>query len=255
MTDERVQREDPLPAAAFVPPALLAKVSPEVRAAIEAGTTEELLPLRDDPAVIAEQVREYQRATRARVWETTIADGWPAYRAATVEALSPAQSPARLAAWLSRPADAPVGRMLVLAGTTGAGKTYAAFALGNFAAAQGLAVRAWSHRGYLAALSVDDDREADWLIRKRARDAGLLILDDFGAELRTDAPASEHKTTETCELLSSRLAAFGKTIITTNLPSSALAVMFGGRIVSRLFEATVVSVKGEDRRRPSNLEW
>jgi hypothetical protein len=174
------------------------------------------------------------------------------------------QHPAELAAWLTDPDTL----TLILAGTTGSGKTMAAYATAAEAVAVGAAmrdrtgkvtvrpllVRAWTVNGYLAELRPDGSPDPVWLIRDRARTAELLILDDLGAE--TDDATKEFVRKELVELIDYRVNARLRTIVTTNLRSPMVAELFGSRLMSRLVDrAGVLRLVGADRRRIRNLEW
>ena len=171
---------------------------------------------------------------------------------ASLECLCPEQRPELLRAWLHSPA----GQILVLTGDTGRGKTFAAFAVGSAAVVEGRYVAAVAHKRYLDALEPDGSDEESWRIRRRAYNADVLILDDLGAEMDPTVPASEFRTRETCDLLSARLKPGKKTIITTNLTPDELALMFGGRIISRLNQGCLaVEVQGTDRRVRLGARW
>jgi hypothetical protein len=106
------------------------------------------------------------------------------------------QFPERIASWLAGDS-----RTLVLYGTTGVGKSHAAVAAGYAAAGTGTHVRFTSQLDYLQALRPGgaDDPGA---FRRRHMEAGLLILDDLGAECED---ASQFVRQEVCALLDARL--------------------------------------------------
>jgi hypothetical protein len=157
------------------------------------------------------------------------------------------QFPDRIGAWLGGDA-----RTLVLYGSTGRGKSHAAVAAGYAAAAAGVHVRFTSQLDYLQALrpgGVDDPAG----FRRRHTEAGLLILDDLGAECED---ASQFVRQEVCALLDARLRAGRRQIVTTNLEAPALAGTFGDRIVSRLRDrAVVLKIRGGDRRVLAAEPW
>lgn len=181
--------------------------------------------------------------------------------------LDPAdQHPVEIRLWL----DDPDALMLILAGTTGSGKTDAAYAAAVEAAApktgavmrdrrgeakrKPLLVRAWTYNGYLMELRPNGSPDPVWAIRDRARTAELLILDDLGAEV--DGAASQHARTELVELLSYRIDRKLRTIVTTNLRHDALKDAIGAPALSRLKEhATKLEFIGPDRRNLDDLFW
>ncbi len=190
------------------------------------------------------------RTARARLWAETLRD-WPDddFTGARLDDIEPSRHLSAIIAWLADPE----GQILILLGPTGRGKTYCAFAVGNAAAEGGDYVVAYSHKRYLDALEPDGSDVPDWQTRRRGANADLLIVDDLGTEMDPTQPASEFRTRETCDLLSSRMRRGKRTIITTNLRSDQLAVMFGDRIISRLRRgSTAVAVQGLDRRRAAN---
>jgi hypothetical protein len=157
------------------------------------------------------------------------------------------QFPERIASWLASDS-----RTLVLYGTTGVGKSHAAVAAGYAAAGTGTHVRFTSQLDYLQALRPGgaDDPGA---FRRRHMEAGLLILDDLGAECED---ASQFVRQEVCALLDARLRQGRRQIVTTNLEAPALAGTFGDRIVSRLRDrAVVLKIVGEDRRALAVDPW
>jgi Mrp family chromosome partitioning ATPase len=242
-----------------VPESLRDRFGTEVergRAAAAAGTV-----VHDADAEQARvEIAERQAQIRAAALDAAIPPGREAARAG-LAALDPDQHPDGLARWLADPH----ALMLVLAGRTGAGKSFAALALAAEAALRGAAVefarrrpllvRRWTVDGYLSALRPDGSPEPGWLIRHRASTAELLILDDLGAGL--DGPASEHARRELTELLSGRLEAGRRTVVTTNLQSAEVRAMYGDQVLSRLTEcATALLFLGSDRRQAGrDLGW
>lgn len=180
--------------------------------------------------------------------------------------LDPAdQHPVELRRWL----DDPDALTLIMAGTTGSGKTDAAYALAVESAdltgaatrdrrdnpvVKKLLVRAWTYNGYMMALRPEGSPDPVWAIRDRARTAELLILDDLGAEV--DGQASQHARSELVELLSYRIDRRLRTIVTTNLRNDPLKVAIGAPALSRLKQdATILKFVGPDRRNLNDLDW
>lgn len=205
-------------------------------------------PAYDTPA-------EAQAAARQRAWrnDLTAADH-AALANWTVERLAADQHPDVIGKYVETVghADARVLN-LVLAGRVGPGKTSAAIAAGNLAAAAGHTVRFVKHTTYLRWLRPDQSPEGltPERIRERYRRCALLILDDFGAGLATTEEASEFVQRETEDLIGDRLTAGRHTILTTNLTSEQLAVMLGPRAISRVgARAYAARFEGPDRRKP-----
>lgn len=174
----------------------------------------------------------------------------------TFDKLAPDQWPSKLRGFVDNIGpDTPV-QTLVLAGRVGAGKTAAAIAAGNAAAQRGLLVRFVKHGTYLAMLRPDGS-PVDmpmWQIRRRFRDCRLLVLDDLGAELDPDEPATRFVREETLGLVSDRIESGRFTIVTTNESSSRLYYMLGERLLSRLSQrGHAVEFTGQDRR--GRLSW
>jgi DNA replication protein DnaC len=222
---------------------LLARMPPS---AVERARREGSRTREDYLGDIAGERREQLRADRARLWATALRN-WPDddFTGATLNTLSAAQKPRAVQAWIHDP-DA---KSLILVGATGRGKTYTAFAIGNHYAAQGAYVVAVSHKRYLDSLEPDGGDEPAWLIRRRVANAEVLIVDGFGDEMDPTKAASEFRTRETADLLSTRLGRGKRTIISTNLKSDQLALMFGDRVISRLRQcSTALAIEGVDRR-------
>jgi DNA replication protein DnaC len=159
---------------------------------------------------------------------------------------------------IARTLRRPRYRNVVLTGSTGPGKTSAAIALGWAAVDAGLTVRFLDHAKYLLWLQPDKMPAPPnpyagitaAQLRARALSCDLLVLDDLGAGQDQQAPASEHVTKETLQLVGDRADTPGKiTVTTTNLRSEALTLMFGDRFMSRLSkEGKALKFTGPDRR-------
>lgn len=129
---------------------------------------------------------------------------------------------------------------LVLAGSVGTGKTYAAYALGNAACAKGLWVQAVTVVDLLAALRPDGNLG----LAKAARTCHLLILDDLAASKVSDW-AQEQLT----DLLDQRIREDRRTVVTTNATEQQLEAAWGGRFLDRLrYRRTVHVLTGASRR-------
>lgn len=216
----------------------------------------------DTPEARTREVRARQAAVARQVWRTTL-ETWPerGFADASLEGLDGDQQVAGILQWLQNPQ----ARLLILAGKTGRGKSHAAFAVGNRLAQQGRTVRAVKHYRYVEALMPDGDdapeREAGsaGLMKKRVMQAGLFLLDEFGAGMPTvrGGAASPFAQRVTGDLLSMRLRSEGRrTIVTTNYSFEELQRLFEDRILSRLLEAaTVLIAAGPDRRAAAVRTW
>lgn len=172
-----------------------------------------------------------------------------------LETLTRDQKPAALRHFIDQLAEPEAWLTLLLLGRVGPGKTSAAIATGYYAAGQGMLTRVVDHGDYLNALlpnGVADKTVGKDAYRDRYIKAGLLILDDLGAELvdlTKSTEGSAHVRKETLKLVGKRVTAGRPTIITTNLKSKALVAMFGDRTWSRLQHLAIkVKFEGPDRR-------
>lgn len=75
---------------------------------------------------------------------------------------------------------------------------------------------------------------------------GLLVIDDLGPD--REGRATEHVLGTLHEVLSERIGNLRSTIVTTNLPASAIEQHYGGAIASRLQMLRLVTLGGVDRR-------
>jgi hypothetical protein len=234
----------------------------EGRAAAAAGQV-------SDPADGEVPVSELLRAEQDRIRREALERCLPADRAVLTRpglaCLDDNQSPGKLAGWLRDPMEL----TLVLAGTTGSGKTTAAYAVAAEAAihsgaamrdrrdriaTRNLLVRAWTVPKYLAELRPDGSPHPAWRIRDMAYTAELLIVDDLGAE--TDSVSVEFVRRELVNMIDHRVDARLRTIVTTNLRGAHVQERFGPRLFSRLSDrATSVTFKGPDRRTLRKMEW
>lgn len=130
---------------------------------------------------------------------------------------------------------------LVLAGNIGTGKTYAAYAIGNYAVAHGSWVEAWNVHDLLLAMRPDGDASA----YRRATTVPLLILDDLGAS----TPSGWAKE-QMLALVNARVSNRFRTVVTTNVSSVVLRDTWEPRMVDRLTEdSTSLVFAGESRRK------
>ncbi|AYV28997.1 DNA replication protein DnaC [Streptomyces sp. ADI95-16] len=138
------------------------------------------------------------------------------------------------------------GPSLLIAGTTGTGKTHQAYGAVRSLLMAGVRLR-WQavtsadlHAQLRPRTGHDSEREIQDLGR-----CPLLILDDLGA-----AKQSEWTEELTYRLINRRYTEMLPTLITTNLPTQALRDAVGDRVASRLAEMTDrVVLSGTDRRR------
>lgn len=139
-------------------------------------------------------------------------------------------------------------RGIYLNGDVGTGKTHIAYALQNASRPRiGVKSVLWNTTELLRALRADFDRkpvDKDHLDRTLLEYKGLLILDDLGSEKMTDWVAETFYL-----ILNRRYNDMLPTIVTSNLPVSALAERIGDRTASRIVEmCDVVEMVGDDRR-------
>lgn len=137
------------------------------------------------------------------------------------------------------------GGSLLLAGTTGVGKTYNAYGAVRALGRSGLRCP-WlftTAADFYAQQRPGGHSDAEGELRRHQRIA-LLILDDIGA-----SKASEWTEEINYRLINHRYEHELPTLITTNVPPRELANVLGRRVASRLGEmATIVRMVGTDRR-------
>lgn len=189
-------------------------------------------PNRESPDELRERLA-IAAAHKAARWERRCPVLYADAKPTTLDA---DQSPERLAAWMNDD-DA---LNLILAGSVGTGKTWAAYALGWAMVGRGVFVEAWTVGDLLDALRPDGDRnEASYAER-----ADVLILDDLGATRPTEW-AVETLTA----LMDTRLREKRRTVVTTNLAEAIIASAWGDRLMDRLrHSCTVVVMTGASRR-------
>lgn len=137
------------------------------------------------------------------------------------------------------------GPSLLLIGSTGSGKTHAAYGVVRALGVSGVGC-SWlvtTAADMYAQLrprpKVDSEEEFDRYSR-----AGLLVLDDLGA-----AKGSEWNEEINYRLINHRYEHELPTLITSNVPPKNLAAALGERVASRLVEmAEQVVLRGADRR-------
>lgn len=223
---------DPTPLAHELPP-WEERLPADVRERLESeGRLEEASVVSDD-ALVAEEVRKQQEANRRAWWEKAV----PAdYVEADLDKLPLDTEHNVIRAWLAGSTT-----NLLLAGTAGTGKTYAAYAVLRAASRRGQwtwATTAGDHVAY-SAFSGGQPRMVE-----RACRADVLLLDDLGAERTTDFAIEAIGN-----LVDERRREHRRTIITTNLGRDELVRRYGDRLVSRLGGgASIVVLTGPDRR-------
>ncbi|MER6830905.1 ATP-binding protein [Streptosporangium sp. NPDC000563] len=207
----------------------------------------------------AEWVRQQQARNRAMLWQRCLTGVYADYLNADLATLTAEQDPdGKVSGWLTSQS-----RTLLIAGENSRGKTHAAMAIGNQAAARQplpMWVTAWNTADLDAALRPSaDDPET---VMGHACECDLLILDDLGAEKIT-----EWTLEQLYRIVDARVRNHRKTIVTTNLPydergfadtpaekrpvNPNLVGRYGHRITERLMhDATVVRVVGESWRKP-----
>lgn len=188
---------------------------------------------------------EYHRRRRIEIamtrWEQLTP---PRYQTAT------ATEP-DVVAWADAVVDNPAAAgSLLLAGTTGTGKTHQAYGAlrriaqagpTNFAA---ISVNAADMYGELRPSGTIGDSEARL---RQLRSVPLLHIDDLCA-----AKGSAWVEEVTYRLINSRYNDLLPTVITTNSPPAQLSEELGDRIASRLAGmCRIVAMVGQDRRRPA----
>ncbi len=202
----------------------------------EATAAERPPLLRRDPGQEAEQRAERRRAQAVADW----AQACPGrFTDARMVDLPTGTVTDRLTSWAARTWPWP---NLVLGGSTGAGKSHAACALGWRAAELGHGVEFVPAVRMFRLLRPDGDPQA----YARFAGADLLILDDLGTE-----KASDWSLSELYSIINDRWLEQMPTIVTTNLTADEMVGVVGVGVFSRIIGngATLVRVEGDDRRR------
>lgn len=170
----------------------------------------------------------------------------PRYRCALMDDLDDDQAPGLLRAWL----DDPAAETLLLHGTYGAGKTFAAAAVANefttrrLRAGSFAAPVQWVTVASLLIALRPSNPDADRLW-DRVTTAPLLVLDDL-AHVRV----TEWSTEQLWLMVNARTEEIGlRTIVTMNAPWQDLVKCWGGGTMDRLRQqATPITFPGESRR-------
>jgi DNA replication protein DnaC len=168
-------------------------------------------------------------------WERLCPSRW---HSASLDTL-PADLRRDLAPWLERLASRGDPGNLLLSGKIGVGKTWAAFALARVALGR-MTVRFASVSALLDSLRPDGDGLLSWYTN-----AGLLILDDLGAERLTDWGVEQLYL-----IVNDRWMHCRPIVATSNLSPDQIAERIGGRTWDRFRDgAEAVGIAGESRRR------
>lgn len=210
----------------FDPAAVLAKVGLPPDSAIEVE--------RD------ERERDEDRAARAALQRANQHARWAQrlpvmYEDASVDQLGPDQHRDAVRAWLHGP-----GSTLFLAGSVGAGKTFAAYAVARAADEAGAWVEAWTVADLMEALRPAGDPA----VRDIVRACDLLLLDDLSV-----VKVSEWAQEQLNGIIDERLRQRRRQIITTNVTYTDLSTGWGERTMDRLsYRMTALDFAGPSRR-------
>lgn len=213
------------------PQTIGASLPPALRARLEAMGVKPASELPSAEQAETQAERQERLETRRGVYRARwLAQVPPMYADATWDTLDEGQR----FAW---PDDS---LNLVLAGSVGTGKTYAAYAIGHAASARGLWVQAVTVVDYLAALRPEGDHR----LADAAQRCDLLILDDLYAR-----SATEWAIEQLTDLLDHRIREQRRTVVTTNATETQLEAVWEGRFLDRLrYRRTVHVFRGESRR-------
>lgn len=215
---------DPIPVGAAIPATLLERLAE--KAPVPYAGSYDLTETEEE----ATERRQLARGAARSRWESRCP---VMYRDANVRNLEADQGADAIAAWVRDPE----ARHLILAGRTGAGKTYAAYAVGNLLVDTGT-VEAWTVHDLLEAMRPNGESAP------HAPKVDVLLLDDLGATKPTEW-AIETLTA----ILDERLREDRRTIVTTNLDATEIAAAWGDRLVDRLrHKSTAVVMTGQSRR-------
>ena len=143
--------------------------------------------------------------------------------------------------------DKPDGRILVLSGETGTGKTHLAIAAINHQLGQGTALYTTSNgivRMVRQTWGKDADQtEAD--VYHGLSKVGMLVIDEIGAGYQSDG-----EQVVLNEVIDIRYRDMMPTILVTNLGGEAFGTLMGDRVIDRLHECGIwVAMKWPSHRR------
>jgi DNA replication protein DnaC len=207
-------------------------------------TDEDLAPIREDPFRLGlspaerEDMRRKAVESRTRLWLARVP---VRFAEAHVDHLTAAQNPGdRVARWW---AERDVLTLVLRSEQPGVGKTYAAYAVGNLAVADGAWAMAWTMVALNDAFRPGNDPTAYDL----ACECDLLVLDDLGRERVTEWTLERLQG-----LLDARWRNRKRTVITTNLDGPTFVSRYGDPIVDRVRDgAWTITVTGNTRRAPA----
>ena len=141
------------------------------------------------------------------------------------------------------------GSSLLLIGSTGLGKTHLSSAIAKTVLENGFSVVYESAQNLISTFERDRFSQETKKASDRYFDCDLLIIDDFGTEVRAQTSLSYFYT-----LINTRLVNSKSVIINTNLTGQTLQSHYDERFVSRLLgEYRVILFKGEDVRKIKKL--
>lgn len=135
------------------------------------------------------------------------------------------------------------GKGLFMIGATGLGKTHLSLAIGNRVIEKGFCVAYGSVPEIIRKIDREQFGKAEGDTMGLAMESDLLILDDLGAENRTDRAVSI-----LYEIINSRQNRGLPIIVNTNLEAKDIKNLYQDRLYSRLFSLKVLFFFGEDNR-------
>jgi DNA replication protein DnaC len=221
----------------------LRHVPARVREHLSIGlSADDLVP---DPAWQGESIEDVAArkataaASRLRMWQS----GVPIrFRDADLDALSDGQCAPHVLRWAAS-TDATDLHLVLRSEEPGLGKSYAAYAIGNYVVARGVWAQAWTMIGLNEAMRPGADETAHLV----AQECALLVLDDVGKEKLSEWTLERFQS-----LLDVRWANKRRTVMTTNLDGVAFANRYGEAIVDRVTDGlTMCHFSGTSRRAPA----
>lgn len=133
---------------------------------------------------------------------------------------------------------------IYLYGDCGTGKTHTAYAILKECSKKMIKARLYNSTEILDKLKQDFSENTQRHFNSLNEYAGLLIIDDIGAEKATDWVLETYY-----KIINNRYEKQYPTVFTTNLSLDDLVEIYGDRIPSRIGEmCKVIELKGEDRR-------